>query len=103
MDKGDSGATPTRPRLFVNESCPLRLQMLESRIDVGNGEGYMVHPFASGCDEASHRCLRPQRLEELDERPTDRDHRFLDALLVDYLAIQRLCTKKPPVLGERGV
>jgi hypothetical protein len=55
-------------------------EMLERRVDVGNGKGDVVQSFAARGEETADRRVLVQRSQELDERPTDREHRLLDAL-----------------------
>jgi hypothetical protein len=61
----------------------------------------MVQPLAVLLEKTPHRGVGSQGLEELDERPPDRDHRLLDTLLLDYLPIQRLDPVPVPIAVDR--
>lgn len=66
MDKCDTGTLAADTRLQVDQPCSLRGQMLKSQLDVGDCERDVMHPLAPGFDEATHRSVGFERLEQLD-------------------------------------
>jgi len=100
MDKGDSGASPAVPRRSVDQSGPALLEVLEGQVYRRHGEGNVMETFPVLVEETADRGIRPQRLQKLDERPTDRDHRLLDPLAFDCLPIQRLDAITLSIAGE---
>lgn len=103
MDEGDPCPPASRTRTRVDQSRSLCLEVLEREIDRGDGECDMVQPLAMTLEEATHRCVRSERLEKLDEGPANGDHRLLDPLALDALPVQRLHPISPPVSVESGV
>jgi hypothetical protein len=53
--------------------------------------------------ELAHRGFRAQRLQQLNKRPTNRDHRLLDTLVLNGLAIKRFDVVTRSIAGKRGV
>ena len=100
MDKGDAGAPSTGAGDLVDESDALLTQMLEGDVDRRNGEGNMVQALAPALEEAADRRVGAERLQQLDEGSSHRDHRLLDTLSLHHLAIQRLNPISRPVVVE---
>src|SRR5690606_23649196 len=103
MDERDAASPPTRAGLFVYETRPPGLQMLQGRVDRAHGERDVMHAFSVLLQETPHRGFRAERHEQLNERATYRDHRLLDTLGLDHLAIQRLHPVAVGVAGDGGV
>ena len=89
MNEGDPGVPTAHPRLGIDEPGPVGGEMLESGIEVGDGERDVVQTFTALRHELPHRGFRPQWLKQLDEGPADRNHRLLDSLFRDSLPVER--------------
>ena len=103
MDKGNASTTTADAWLLINQPGAFCLEVRQRRIDIGNGKRYVVHSFATGLDEPPNGRLRAERLQELNERTADGDHRFFDALLGNNLAIHGLGAEEPEVLGKGDI
>lgn len=103
MNERDSGKPATHPRLGVDESGPVGGEMLESGLDIGDGECDVVQTFTVLGHEFPHRGFRSQWLEQLDEGPPYGDHRLLDSLLRDGLPIERLHPIAISVVVDGGI
>lgn len=90
MDEGDSGAAPALPGRSVHQPRTAFLEVLEGEVYRSHGKSNVMQTFSVLLQKAAHRGIRPQWLEELEERPADRDHRLLDSLAFDSLPVQRL-------------
>lgn len=103
MHEGDPGVPTPLPRLGVDEPGPVGGEMLESGLDVGNGESDVVQTFTVLRHELPHRGFRPQWLKKLDERPANRNHRLLDPLFRDGLPVERFDPVATPVVVDGGI
>ena len=100
MDKGNPGATPAVARRSVDQPGPALREVLKGQINRCHGEGHVMETFPVLLEETADRGIRPERLQKLDERPTDRDHRLFDPLTFDCLPIQRLDPITLSIAGE---
>lgn len=100
MDKGNPGASPAVARRSVDQSGPALLEVLKGQVDRCHGEGNVMETFPVLVEETADRGIRPQWLQKLHERPTDRNHRLLDPLAFDCLPIQRLDAISLSIAGE---
>jgi len=103
MDKGDTCAPAPGAGRLVDETGALLLEMSQRRFDGGDHERDMMQTLAPGLQESAHGSVRPQWLQQLDERPPDRDHRLFHALGLDDLPIQRLHAISSQIAGKCGV
>jgi len=103
MDKGDARPPSPGSCRFVHEPRPLLPEMAQGDIDGGHHEGDVVEPLTPTLQEPSHRGVRAERLQQLDERSPDRDHRLFHPLGFDGLSIQRLDPITLPIAVERRV
>jgi hypothetical protein len=100
MDKGDAGAPAPVAGGLVDETGALFFEVVESIVYRCHGEGNVMETFPVFVEKTADRGIGPQRLQKLDERPTDRDHRLLDPLAFDCLPIQRLDAITLSIAGE---
>ncbi len=63
----------------------------------------VMHTLASGFDEAAHRSVGLEWLEQLNVRPANRDHCLLDTLLGNHLSRDRLGAKEAGIVGKRRI
>lgn len=103
MDEGDPGATPAHPRLGVDETSSLFLEMGEGGFDRYNCISDVVQTFTILGQELTHRGFRCEGLEKLDERPADGDHRLLDPLALHLLPVHGLDAVTVPISIEGSV
>lgn len=103
MDEGDPGATPAHPRLGVDETCSLFLEVSEGGVDRDNCIGDVVETFTMLRQELTHRGFRAEGLEQLDERPPHGDHRLLDPLALHPLPVHGLDPITVPIPIQGGV
>ena len=90
MDEGDARTPATGASGLVDEFGSLRTQVVESDVDRRNGEGDVVQTLALALEESADRGVGAERLQQLDEGASHRDHRLLDTLRLHYLPVQRL-------------
>lgn len=89
MDEGNACAASAGFRFVIYQprsGCP---QMVQCRLDVGDGERDVVQALPMRSEKPADRRLRLQGFEQLDERSAHGQHRFLYALLLDDVAIHR--------------
>lgn len=103
MHECNPGATAPGPRLVIDEPHPFVTQMLEGHFDIEHGVGDMVQALTATVQELPDGRVRCQRLQELDMRSSDGDHRLFDALGLNYLAVGRGDPVLPIIFGERLV
>ncbi len=101
MDKGNAGAATAGTRLLIDQPGALGLEVGQRRVNVGDGQGNVMHSLTAGFDESPDRCFWSKWLEKLDERTANGDHCFFDSLLGNNLAVHRLRTEEAGVLSER--
>lgn len=89
MHECDPQTAPSNSGLFIDESCALGLQVAQCCLYRRHSKSDVMQPFAMAFEKASDGRSPAERLNQLDERAADRDHRFFDALGLDHLAIQR--------------
>ncbi len=89
MDEGDAGSPPSWSGHIIDKPGAFLLQVIQGDVDRRHGECDVVQPFAPVLEKAPDGSVRRERLQQLDERAPDRDHRFLDSLGFDHLAVQR--------------
>ena len=97
MDEGDASATTSDPWLGVDECGPGFDQMGQSRLDRDDGICDVVQTLTMVGQESTHRGFRSQRLEQLDERTSHRDHRLLDPLALYLLPVHGLDPIPAPI------
>lgn len=90
VDEGDSCPAAADARLRVDEPGTLRLEMGQSSVDVDDCVGDMMETFTMLGQEFAHRGFFSQRLKQLNEGATHRNHRLLDALAHHLLAVKGL-------------
>lgn len=103
MDEGDPGATPAHPRLGVDETSSLFLEMGEGGLDRYNCISDVVQTFTILGQELTHRGFRAEGLEQLDERAAHRDHRLLNPLALHRLPVHGLDPVTVPISIQGGV
>ena len=103
MDEGDLLAATAAPRLPVDQLGTLRLEVGQGGVDIGDGKRDVVQTLATPLEEAADRGIGSERLQQLHEGPTDRDHRLFHSLVVHHLAVQRLDPIEPSVVLQRAV
>lgn len=103
MDKGYPGSTASGTWLGVDEARSQTLQMAEGGFDRAHGVGNVMQTFTVLGQETTHRGFRAQRLEQLHEGPAHWNHRLLDPLFLDPLAIEGLDVVPVPITLDRPV
>lgn len=103
MDEGDPCATTAHPRLGVDETRTLLLEMGEGRFDRYDCIGDVVKTFTILGQELTHRGFRAEGLEQLDERAAHGDHRFLDSLALHPLPVHGLDPVALPISIQGSV
>lgn len=103
MNEGDLGTTPAHPRLGVDETCSLFLEMGEGCFDGYNCISDVMKTFTILGQKLAHRGFRAEGFEQLDERAANRDHRLLDPLALHLLPIHGLNPVAVPISIEGGV
>jgi hypothetical protein len=83
MNKRYQTTTGAHARCFVNQPCPLVLQLSERSIDVSDFDCDVVHPRTAPREKLSNSRFRAQRLEQLHVGVSNRQHTYLNALLCD--------------------
>lgn len=91
MHKRDLRPASPDPRFAIDETGSLCLQVSQGVLDIGHGVSDMVETFTILGQELPDRGFIPQRLQELNERTTDRDHCLFDSLGLDLLPVDGAC------------
>src|SRR5690606_41897149 len=89
MDERDAASPPTRAGLFVYETRPPGLQMLQGRVDRAPRERAVMHAFSVLLQETPHRGSRAEPHEPLNEPAACRHQRLPATQGPDRRAIHR--------------
>src|SRR4051794_35897812 len=87
MDEGDEAALGTQPRLFVDQTGPLRTHLLERGVYVLDLDGDMMYTAAAFFQEFADRGIFGRRFEQFYAALAQRQHRDSDLLVLDYLRV----------------
>lgn len=97
MDEGDPRAPAPDTWLGVDETGTCGSEMSQRGLDRDHCVGDMVQTLTLLRQEFAHRGFRAKGAKKLDERPTDRDHRLLNSLILHGLPVKRLDVVTDPV------
>src|SRR6188508_579151 len=113
MDEGDQGALRSRPRLFIDQSNPARLQLRESRGDIVDTERDVMNARSALLEIAGDWRIRSGGLEQFElgagirarlrRRLTNGQEVGTDPLRADIFGGLDLETERVPIKGQRGV
>lgn len=103
VDKRDPSAAPTDPRKLVDQARTPRRQVGQCFVDVEHRIRDVVQALTLPLEEPANRRVRRQGAEQLDERPSHRDHRFFHALIGHDLSVVGLNSVSIEVIGDGGV
>jgi hypothetical protein len=103
VDEGDLEPEEPFTRTLVDEICTCTGEFRECGGKVAHLIGDVVHPRATLRQEAPHRCVLVERLEELDAAAADTHGRRADALIFDRRAVLDLGSEQPLVRLNRLV
>jgi hypothetical protein len=87
MDESDAGAPTSDAGLGIDETRSLRRQVGQSFLNGKDGVCDVMETLTVLGQEPTYRGFRPKGLQQLDERPANRDHRLFDPLALDYFPI----------------
>ncbi len=89
MDKGDPGPSTSGAGGVIDEVRPLPGEIGEGGVDVRDGKSDMMHTFTVAGEKSAHGAVGGERGDQLQERPTDGQHRLLHALTGHHFPVER--------------
>jgi hypothetical protein len=103
VNKRDSCTTPADARKLVDQTGAPGREMGQCLVDVENCIGNVMKTLAAPLEKATDRSMWRQGTQQLNERPSDRDHRFFDPLIGHDLPVDRLDSISIEVAGNGAV
>ena len=95
---------PSRPRSgrLVDQRHAGGTQAIQSFLDAAHAICHVVEAFAPSGQEPSHRRVRAEGPEELDEGRTGTEEDLFHSLILDHLTVHRFDPQRHPILGDGG-